>query len=442
MKTHQSITCGTLVWAFLWPASLALAGPDPSRELVVEAGRPLRLMLDQRTRVSRVGQPVTATVVEAVYAYDRVVIPEGAKVLGHVAKLDGIPAGSRVAAMLGGDFTPGRLVGLEFDAVVLNDGVRVPIHTIVTPGTAPTNQEVAGAHDDGIVGHARQQVALEARRAVAAVSGPGRLARVGHYLVSRLPVHPQYLEAGSALNAQLVAPVSFGVAERVAPAPDGTRPPPESILSARLLTVLDSGSTPRGTEVKAVLTRPLLSAGQQIILPEGTIVTGKVTFAQSARGFRRNGQLRFLFDHMDVPGRGADALVASLYSADVGRDQHVVIDEEGGTKVINPRSRFVAPALSGAALIVPLDRTEISDEGLGALTTETSVVGHGIRGLSGLGLLGVGLAVVSRPAAVAFGAFGLARAIYVSILGKGHEVIFPVNTPMRIQLSPATAPVR
>lgn len=442
MKTHYWIASSALVLAFFFPPSPAVAGQDFTRALVVEAGRPLRLLLDERTRVSRVGQPVTATVVEAVYSYDRVVIPEGTKVLGHVAKLQGVPRGSRAAAMLGGDFTPGRLIGLEFDTVVLNRGARVPIQTIVTPGTAPTNQEVAGAHDDGIVGHARQQVALEAKRAVAAVRSTGKLARVGHYLVGRLPVHPQYLEAGTALNAQLVQPISFGVAEPLPPAPEGTRPPPESILSARLLTALDSGSTLRGSRVKAVLTRPLLSAAREVILPEGTIVGGKVTFVKSAKGFRRNGQLRFLFDEMAVPGRNADTLIASLYSAAVGRDQHVVIDEEGGTKVTNPASRFIAPALAGAALIVPLDRTEISDEGLGALTTEASVVGHGVKGFAGFGLLGVGLAAVSRPAAVAFGVVGLARSIYVSILGKGHEVIFPVDTPMQIQLSPVAAPAR
>lgn len=314
----------------------------------------MRLLLDDRVRVTRVGQPVTATLAEDVYAYDRVVLPSGSKILGHVAKLENVPGATRAAAMLGGNFTPGHFVGLQFDTVVLSDGRKVAIQTIVTPGTAPARQEVAGAHDDGIVGHARQQVALEARRTVASVRAPGKLARLGHYLVGRLPVHPQYLEAGSAFNAQLRAPITLGTAERVPQAPDGTRPPAESILSARLLTALDSKSTPRGAPVRAVLTRPLLSPAHEVILPEGTIVRGKVTFVKPARGLRRNGQLRFLFETMEVPGRSAETVAASLFSADVGRDQHVEIDEEGGAKVTNPKSRFVAPVLASAATSSPL----------------------------------------------------------------------------------------
>lgn len=437
MSTHRLIAASAgamLVWSCT--AGAVLAGQETSRALVVDAGRPLRLLLDDRVRVTRVGQPVTATLAEDVYTQDRVAIPAGARVLGHVAKLEGVPGATRAAAMLGGNFTPGRLVGLQFDTVVLPDGATLAIQTVVMAGTAPSAREVAGAHDDGIVGHARQQVASEARRTVASVRAPGKASRFGHYLVGRLPIHPQYLEAGSAFNAQLVEPITIGRAERLAQAPDGTRAPPDSILSARLLTALDSKSTLRGTLVKAVLTRPLMSASQEVILPEGTVVSGKVTFVKAARGLRRNGQLRFLFEAMEVPGRNAETVAASLFSADVGRDQHLEIDEEGGTKVTNPKSRFLAPALAGAAMVVPLSQTEISDEALGALTTEANVVGHGLRGLSGFGLLGVGLAIASRPAAVALGAFGLAHAVYGTLLGKGSDVVFPIHTPIQMQLSP------
>ena len=443
MSTHPLIAApaGAML-ALLLTAGSVIAGQGSPQELVVDAGRPLRVLLDNRVRVTRVGQPVTATLAEDVYTNDRIAIPAGAKVVGHVAKLEGVPGATRAAAMLGGNFTPGRLVGLQFDTVVLSDGAKLAIQTVVMPGTAPSTQEVAGAHDDGIVGHARQQVASEARRTVASVRAPGKVTRFGHYMVSRLPIHPQYLEAGSAFNAQLVAPLSVGRAERLARAPDGTRPPPDSILSARLLIALDSKSTPRGTPVKAVLTRPLLSAAQEVILPEGTVVSGKVTFVKAARGLRRNGQLRFLFEAMDVPGQNTQAVAASLFSADVGRDQHLEIDEEGGTKVTNPKSRFLAPALAGAAMVVPLSQTEISDEALGALITEANVVGHGLRGMSGFGLLGVGLAIVSRPVAVTLGAFGLAHAVYGTVLGKGGDVVFPIHTPIQMQLSPGAPPER
>ncbi len=429
-----------LAISLLFTARPLLAGQPPAHDLLVDAGRPLRVRLDDRVRVTGVGETVAATLAEDVYTYDRVVLPAGSKVLGHVAKLEGVPGLTRAAAMLGGDFSPGRFVGLQFDTVVLRDGGTVVMQTIVTPGTAPDDEEVAGAHDDGIVGHARQQVAREARRTVAGFRAPGKLARLGHYLVGRLPLHPQYLEAGSAFNAQLVEPISLGRAARMPRAPGGTRPPPGSIMSARLLTPLDSQSTPRGAPVEAVLTRPLFSAAREVILPEGTIVRGKVTFVTSARRLRRNGQLRFLFETIEAPGEAAESAAASLFSAEVGREQHLEIDEEGGAKTTNPKSRFIAPALAGAAMVVPLSRTEVSDEGLSAVTSEANVVGHGVRGFSGFGALGVGLAIVSRPAAAAFGVFGLVHAVYNSLLGKGADVAFPIHTPIQIQLAPAEPP--
>ena len=72
------------------------AQSDPSAiDLVVTAGRPLRVALDERVSLKSVGQVVTGTVVEPVYAYDRIVIPVGTRVRGHVA---GIDSGSDTAA--------------------------------------------------------------------------------------------------------------------------------------------------------------------------------------------------------------------------------------------------------------------------------------------------------------------------------------------------------
>src|SRR5712691_7332712 len=83
----------------------AMAGPDQAEvELVVDAGTPLRVALDQRVKVKHVGQAVTATVVEPVYAFDRIVVPAGARVVGHLETLEGPSKGARFRAMIAGDF--------------------------------------------------------------------------------------------------------------------------------------------------------------------------------------------------------------------------------------------------------------------------------------------------------------------------------------------------
>ena len=407
------------VWAIVggaaWPA---IAGQAPPTTVAVEAGRPLRLVLARRTRVEKVGQPLDATLVEDIYACDHVAIARGTRVHGHIASLTSVSRGARAVAMLGGDLTPLRTVGVVFDRLVLAGGTTVAVQTAVTTAGTPGNRELSDI-----------------------VSRPNRGSRFGHYLLGRLPVHRHYLDAGVVFNAELTAAVVLGPAELATRAPDSARPTAGSILAARLRTPLNSTTTPRGARVEAVLTQPVWSASHELVLPEGTVVTGRVTFAKPPRWFRRNGQIRLLFESVAAPGQPADAMPAALYSADVGRDQRVVVDDEGGATVSNSPLRFLAPAVAGAVAVLGVDSTEISNEGLGVLTTQSNVVGRGLKGFSGLGLVGVGLSIASRPAAIALGALGVARAVYVTLCAKGRDVVFPLHTPLQMQLSPAAPPV-
>src|SRR4030081_803969 len=88
----------------------ACAQSDASVELIVESGRPLRVALTDSSTVSRVGQAVTATALESP------------------------PRASRRRSMLSGDFSPHRVIQLQFDSVVRN-GTAVPMHTIAMNGT-------------------------------------------------------------------------------------------------------------------------------------------------------------------------------------------------------------------------------------------------------------------------------------------------------------------
>ena len=64
-----------------------------SVDLRVNSSRTLRITLDRTTTLKAVGQPVTATLVDPVYAYDRIVLPAGAAVEGHVKQI--VPAARR-----------------------------------------------------------------------------------------------------------------------------------------------------------------------------------------------------------------------------------------------------------------------------------------------------------------------------------------------------------
>ena len=112
---------------------------------------------------------------------------------------------------------------------------------------------------------------------ISAVTEPGKMERLKDLAIERLPYHPQYLHKGTVYSAELQSPLTFGTVTPVTPAPPGVKPAPSTILKARLVTALDSSTTPRGTPLEAVVTEPVFSADRQLILPEGTRLTGEIT---------------------------------------------------------------------------------------------------------------------------------------------------------------------
>jgi len=439
----------------VWLASGAASVTDPAPPpvpLVVEAGRPLRVALDARTRLRKAGQPVTGTLVDPVYVYDRVVIPAGSKVRGHIAKLAGVPRGARARAILAGDLTPLRRAVLEFDMLVGADGKETPIRTEVRSATARVALQTRSepGKKKGVVARAGSEVAAalgapDPFQAIAAIKPPGRVGKLKDAVVGRLPYHPQYLGAGTVYTAALVQPLDFGTAEGTPAAEAGTLPAPESILRARLLDELHSARTPKGTPVRAVVIEPVFSADRRLIVPEGTVLGGEVTLARAARRLHRNGQLRLLFETVQVPEQAALRMRASLFSVQTDRGDRVALDEEGGARVTSSKARFAAPALSGLALVASFHQhVDYDTDGLGPETAAGYGASDAAGGFFGLGLLGVGLSQIARPAAVGLGVLGLARSLFVSVFGKGRDVVFPAGTVIEVQLAagPAAPPAR
>src|ERR1700682_5903060 len=75
----------------------------------------------------------------------------------------------------------------------------------------------------------------------------------------------------------------------------GHKPPPGTVVRARLLTVLDSAVSAQGQKVGAVLDEPLFSAEHKLILPEGTRIDGSVVFVKRAGWFHHTGRLLLNF---------------------------------------------------------------------------------------------------------------------------------------------------
>jgi len=429
---------------------------DDRVALVVAAGRPLRVRLSERVTIKHVGQIVTATVADPVYAYDRVAIPAGAAVTGHIAKLGSPSRWARARSIARGDFTPQRTPVVQFDLLTLPDGLQLPISTVVETGrdritlstttAASTGAGVVARGKERVAGQAKQAIAAAKQRvrdAVIAVKTPHKMQRIKEAAIAQLPYHPQYLQAGTLFEAELVAAIPFGEIAAPEPAGSADRPSPESVLTARLVTPLDSASTPKGTPIQAVLTEPVFSADRRLIFPEGTTLDGEVTFAKHAASMHRNGHLRFLIERVRAPERESKTLLASLYAVEARQDDRLVVDDEGDAIATNSKTRFIAPALAVMSLHAAADqdhrRFDNDADDTEPIVGRANVGGRGAAGWFGFGLLGAGLGQISRPVAIALGVYGAARAMYANVLGKGRDVVFPVNTLIQVQLSPAAS---
>jgi hypothetical protein len=429
------------------------AAADDEPDLVVVAGRPIHVTLDRRTTVKRVGQPVTATLAEPVFVYDRVVIPKGARVTGHIERLDPPSRRIHVRALLGGDFSPHNRIVLAFDSIVLSDGRELPIATIVRATIArPTRQvtTASGSSSDEKgeahgairtrIGEATTEAKTRARKTVDIIKQPGRLQRLKAAAIDLLPYHPQFLDAGTMYAAELVSPLDVGApGEPLSPIAGSA--PPGAVLTARLVTPLDSSKTPRGTPVEAIVTEPVMSGdGQQLVVPEGTRLIGEVTYAKAARHLHRNGALRFLIERAEFPQTSApEPLLASMYSVESSADDRVTLDEEGGATVTNSKTRFIAPALAVLALRASTHHESDNDfnDSTGELENRTHVGNPGLGAFFGFGLVGTALGQVARPIGLGFAVIGVGRTMYRNLIGKGREVIFQPDTPLQLQLAPA-----
>jgi hypothetical protein len=439
-------------------AGRASAQDDESVSLTVPTGRALRVALTENTTVHRVGQTVTGELIEPVYAYDRIVLPVGTRVQGRITSLTEPSKFTRFRTMASGDFSPHRTVEIRFESVV-RGGVAIPIDTIAKNETPNPKHAVAPAPeapaDEGKMARATAEakshvsaavsdVKHQAADALAEVKSPDKMEHVKTWAIDQLPYRPQVLRKGTAYDAELSTSLDLGRATPRSPAPQGTLPPANAVLKARLQTTLDSHATPRGTPIEAIVSEPVFADDGRLIVPEGTRLVGEVTFAAPARSFHRNGQLRFLFEQVDLPTVGTTPMLASLHAADVDGDAAIALDDEGGASVKNSNTRFIEPAIALLALRGSFDHGEGGglDSAPGHVqTTSVSAKGggsfaRGVSGLIGFGAIGFAVGHLSQPLGIALGIVGSTRSVYKNILGKGQEVHFAADAPIEVQLAP------
>ncbi len=358
----------------------AASMPPAKIPLTIPSGTPIRLALDQRKRVGRTGNLVHGRVVETVYAFDQVVIPAGSIATGHLTRVAPVPITKRTLAYANGNFSPFHKYELTFDTLTLPDG---------------------------------------------------------------------NLQPGTRFVAELDAPLDFGATTRTAEqlALIGNAPMPDTTLKARLLAEVSSATATRGTPVTAVLTEPIYSAEHFLILPADSRLIGEVVQAKPAHKLHRNGELRVVFERIETSKEGVQALshmqgqtehfqassqgmVGNLEGVEVDRSAHMKLDEEGGARTTDSKTRYLSTGLAVllAAAAAHPDTEHGTTDAAGDPGVRTAAGGSGFR-LTGAVL---SLAAKSTPVSIAFGAYGASASIYSNFLSRGHDVVLPKDTPLEI----------
>jgi hypothetical protein len=368
-------------------ASLAAAqaAESPQNAIVVGAGKDLRCRLEKGLRITKAGEPITANLVEPVYAGTIIAMPEGSTVKGLVSSISSAPR--HKGQILRGDFTRPRTANVTFDSVILPDGTALPIHTDSTIGVSDvkTAQYLPKSQRPGV----RQKM----KDAAKPLSEPNKLQRLSQAAVTSLPYHPEYLSQGTIFDSTLLDAVE------TTPSVDQAEthsPPDDGYLHVRLLTPLNSAMSAAGSPIEAVVPRPYYNKDHVLVYPPGTKLEGTVTKAVAAGWTKKNGGLLCSFHSAQTPDGNTTELFATVAGIQAAGGQRLAVGLEGDVKATTSTlSRLRAPI----SLIGP-------SRAVADTTVDKAAWSRVGEGNKGFGLLGAGAAQASATTAIGFGYFG------------------------------------
>jgi hypothetical protein len=149
----------------------------------------------------------------------------------------------------------------------------------------------------------------------------------------------------------------------------------------------------------------------KVVLPEGTLLGGKVVSRTPPRRLSRAGSIVVVFTDLTLPGRTAIPMAASVTTAELDQRSHTKIDAEGKLHGDRPGKAWMAINLGVTAGIAKEsdDAIQLIIEAIVSTATDVSTAGVGKL--------------------VATGASGL-----FMLTRRGRDVVLPKFTEMNIVL--------
>ncbi len=450
-KLFAALLCSTGLYSSTLVSGQSLQHRPPAATTVTPA--PQQPKVDERPSLAagtclqveivhfypmKLGEAIEGRLVYPLYAGGKLVIPENTTVRGTITALTPNSA-ERWHGRFLGDFTPFHTAGVRFDELMLPGGA-LHISTASTTTGAPVLRLAApGARPkQGMI--AKEWALAKARLhdQVALFTDPGLGDRAKLMLYHQLPYHPERIPAHTSWTIELAQPLDLPqpTVETSPPAPSPTAlgHPETWAVNAVLKAEVSSAKARPGDPVEALVVEPVFDKDSQLVVPQGSMLIGKVTTGKAARSLGRSGKLRFTFQQVRFPeGTGLPAgdrpVEGALAGATTQGSQGLKLDAEG---TITPKSQSSA--------IAPLLLTMLAGRALdqdGNMTLQTGVASNGF------GLVGrvVGIASGSRNLAAGLGFYAAGLSFYQNFLRKGHDVIFPRDTRIEIETTPLRAPV-
>ncbi len=405
---------------------------------------PTRLILPRGTNIQveiirhypmKANEPIEGRLLHPIFVGGKIVVPQFTPVRGRIVAL--VPdTRTRSHGRLRGDFTPFHTAQVQFNQLLLPNGALDISTTGAATGAPILHLAAPGAKGpQSFVSRSWTQAKSQLHDQVAYFTEPGFGDRALQMLYHQLPYHPERIEVHTMWSFDLATPLTLPGSPPADPlsdpaAPDAGRPEIWSI-HALLTADLTSASAKRGDLVRALVVEPVFDKDRELVVPQDSILVGKVTAVKAARSLGRNGKLRFTFQQVRFPQEAARAVPVegSLTGATALSAEGLALDAEG---TVSPRNQSSA--------IAPLLLTVLAGRALdedGDLTAQTGVASNGF------GLVGrvVGVAAGDRNLAAGIGYYAAALSFYENFLRRGHDVVFPRNTRIEIETTPLRAPV-
>lgn len=381
----------------------------------------------ERDAGMKVGQTVRARAIYPVYVDNRLVIPNGAELVGKITELKAAPRKTRVNAKLGGDFTPLHTPEIQFDHIVFSDGTTLALNALPSSGGLEVVRFQAAspsAHHPSFAKTMWADAMGRGKETVRTFTAPGKKDRMRRALYGELPYHPELLTEGTQFSVELAQPLNVPMM-RVAPAESAAKKGVESnaTLAAELLDDISSKQAVRGTQIRAVVTEPLFNKDQQLQVPQGAVLLGEITQAKPAGRWGRSGELRFSFRELQLPAGFVQKVHGAPVAIDAAQNSNVELDAEGGVKPA-PKG-IAAPLVMGLLSVSAVHEDEASVLHTGGTSNGFALIGRAVA-----------LAANSQYVGAAIGFYGTGRAVYSRWIAHGEDVTFPKHTRIEVALDP------